>query len=139
MDEHDRIMSLAWRLVEDADAVGDTGDDARAELRTLLQLHAEKEERGLYPLLVDTGDMDTEDRRVFEQEHRELLALVDSADFDTQSSNMLAAHIKAEELELFPDTMFAFDDDAWGEMERVSHELLHEFGIGHDHQHPRDA
>ncbi len=137
MDEHDRIMELAWRLVEALSAssasAGTSHEDVRADLRTLLRMHAEKEERALYPLLVASGDMEAPDRVAFEQEHVDLLALVDSAEFDTRGSNLLAAHIKAEELELFPGTMFAFGDDEWEQMERVSHELFHEFGISHDH------
>lgn len=133
MDEHDRIMELAWRLVDRPTEAGSSSDEVRIELRTLLAMHAEKEEQALYPLLVASGDMEAADRVLFEQEHVDLLALVDGAEFDTSGSNLLAAHIKAEELELFPGTMFAFGDEAWEQMERVSHELFHEFGISHDH------
>lgn len=135
MDEHDRIMDLAWRIVRNPTAGSATGDTARAELRTLLAMHAAKEERALYPLLIASGDLEVTDRGAFEREHRELLALVEDADFDADSSDVLAAHIEAEELELFPDTLGAFDDAAWDEMERVRHEVLHEFGVDHTHLH----
>lgn len=129
MGEHDRIMNLAWRIVEDPDAVNENGDPLKPELRRLLEMHATKEERALYPLLIESGDMEAGDRSVFEEEHRDLLALVDSDTFDAEGSNVLAAHIEAEENDLFPSTMFAFDDDAWALMDRVSSELLGEFGI----------
>lgn len=135
MDEHDRIMDLAWRVVTHADGVSAIGESARTELRDLLRMHAAKEEGALYPLLIASGDLEGTDRAVYEQEHRELLALVDASDFDADSSNVLAAHIEAEELELFPGTMFAFDDDDWAEMDRVRHEVLHTFGIAHSHEH----
>lgn len=133
MDEHDRIMDLAWRVVTGpADDASGTSR-VRAELRTLLEMHATKEERALYPLLIESGDMEPDDRTLFEQEHRDLLALVDELHLDTTGTNVLAAHIKAEELDLFPNAMFAFDDDAWDLMERVSHDLAHEFGVEHEH------
>lgn len=139
MDEHDRIMDLAWRVVKNPVVGSVTGDAARSELRTLLAMHAAKEEGALYPLLIASGDLEVTDRGAFEREHRELLALVDAADFDADSSNVLAAHIEAEELELFPGTMFAFDDDDWAEMDRVRHELFHQFGMDHDHLHDRGS
>ncbi len=139
MDEHDRIMDLAWRVVKHAEGGRAAGEAARAELRVLLEMHAAKEEGALYPLLIASGDLEGDDRQVYEREHRELLALVDDAGFDADSSNVLAAHIEAEELELFPETMFAFDDAAWDEMDRVRHEMSHRFGVDHGHLHGDDG
>lgn len=129
MGEHDRIMNLAWRIVEDPDAVDEHGNPLKPELRRLLEMHAIKEERALYPLLIASGDMESEDRAAFEREHEELLALVDGDTFDAEGSNVLAAHIESEENDLFPSTMFAFDDEDWDRMNRVSRELFSEFGI----------
>lgn len=136
MDEHDRIMDLAWRVVNDPDGARSTGQTARAELVELLAMHAAKEERALYPLLIAAGELDPEDRGVFEQEHRELLAMVQDAGFDAHGSHVLAAHIEAEELGLFPDTVDVFDEADWVEMDRVRHEVFHEYGIDHAHLHP---
>lgn len=139
MDEHDRIMDLAWRIVRHPEVGSASGDAARAELRTLLQIHAAKEEAALYPLLMASGDLDVDDRDVFEEEHRELLALVDDADFDADSSTVLAEHIRAEELDLFPDTIDVFDDADWAEMARIHHEIHHAYQVPHDHHHPGGA
>lgn len=136
MDEHDRIMDLAWRVVEDPGATSADGTSIRDELRALLEMHATKEERALYPLLIESGDMESDARLVFEREHRELLELVDGDHFDADGSNVLAAHIEAEENDLFPNTMFGFDERAWEQMDRVSHELFHQFGIEHVHTGP---
>lgn len=135
MDEHDRIKSLARQVVENAGLDPTAADEVKAELRVLLAMHALKEERALYPLLVASGDMDPEDRLEFEREHRELLAFVDQGELDAAGCAVLSAHIEAEELDLFPFTMFGFDDRAWAEMDRVRHELFHSFGMDHDHLH----
>lgn len=135
MDEHDRIMELAWQMVTAPDASDADGSSTRAELRVLLEMHARKEERALYPLLIDSGDMAPTSREAFEREHRELLDLVDAGRFTSQDSNVLTSHIQAEELELFPSAMFAFEDGAWERMEQVSHDLFHEYGLAHDHGH----
>lgn len=138
MDEHDRILDLAWRITKHPE-VGDViGDAARSKLRALLEMHAAKEEEALYPLLIASGDLDDDDRAVYEREHRELLAAVDTAAFDAHASAALSAHIEAEEFELFPSTMSAFDDTAWAEMDRIRHEKFHAFGVAHDHLHGDD-
>lgn len=133
MDERDRIMDLAWRLINAPDATTADGGSVRAELRSLLEMHALKEERALYPLLIESGDMQPDVREEFEREHRELLALVDGGGFSAEDSKILASHIEAEELELFPSSMFAFEERDWERMEKVSHDLFHEFDIAHDH------
>lgn len=137
MDEHDRIMDLAWRITQGADPKGPMIASARDELVTLLAMHAAKEEAALYPLLIASGDLEADARSDFEREHRELLVLVEAFTFDRDDSNTLAAHIEAEELELFPATMAAFDDAAWHEMDRVRHDMFHRFGMGHGHLHVR--
>lgn len=133
MNEHDRIMGLVRHIVDDPAAVDADGTPLRAELRRLLVMHATKEERALYPLLIDYDELDEPTRAGYEREHEELLARVDSGRFGVEDSNVLAAHIQAEELELFPAARFAFDDDAWNRMTAVSHDLLREFGIEHGH------
>lgn len=136
MDEHDRIMDLAWRVVEDPGGMNDAGGSIKAEFRALLEMHATKEERALYPLLIESGDMDGADRVDFEREHGELLQLVDADEFDADASNLLANHIEAEENDLFPNTMYAFEDADWERMNRVSHELFDEYGLEHVHTGP---
>lgn len=135
MDEHDRIMELAWRVTRNVDSSTPAAVATRCELVDLLRMHATKEEQALYPLLIATGDLEADERADYEREHRELLALVESSTFDQTGSNTLAAHIEAEELELFPETMYAFDTAEWAEMDRVHHEVFHAFGVAHDHGH----
>lgn len=48
-----------------------------------------------------------------EEEHRELDELLATGSFDRRAYFELAAHVEQEEMELFPDAMFGFDDDAW--------------------------
>lgn len=135
MDEHDRIMHLAWRVTQGGDPAGPMVVAAREELSKLLAMHAAKEEEALYRFLIASGDLEDDARAEFEREHRELLGSVGDRTFDRAASNALAAHIEAEELELFPSAMYAFDDEAWAAMDRVHHEMFHRFGMDHDHLH----
>jgi hemerythrin-like domain-containing protein len=79
----------------------------------LLTTHVVKEETGLYPLLRAAGTLDSSTSDELEAEHRELDARVDGGTFDRRADYALAAHIEHEEMELFPDAMFGFEDDAW--------------------------
>lgn len=139
MDEHDSIMELAWKVAEHTIADEDAWRSAREELSAFLLRHATKEEIALYPLLTTSGDLTDGDRALLEEEHRRLLALVDTGAFDRDGCNELAAHIQEEELELFPGAMFAFTDDDWEAMERARHDVFHRLGIPHDdHDHGHD-
>jgi hemerythrin-like domain-containing protein len=111
--EHETILELAWELAE----ATRTGRPARTgvadDLRALLDRHIDKEERALYPLLVDVGDLDRETKDALEDEHVEVRAALADGAFDRRDYYALGAHIEQEEMELFPAAMFGFDDDAW--------------------------
>jgi hemerythrin-like domain-containing protein len=111
--EHETILSLAWPLAE-AFRRGEVTDPAvRDELLAILDPHVVKEETGLYPLLLEVGDLSVKTSRTLEDEHRTLHAAMTDGVFDRREYYALAAHIEQEELELFPAAMFAFDDDEW--------------------------
>lgn len=105
--EHERILDLAWRVAEHDDAA------ARAALLPLLAEHVAKEEQGLYPQLVDAGDLDSQVLAVLEAEHRSIDAQAAGPGWNRRAYYELAAHIEQEEMELFPAAMFSFDDDDW--------------------------
>lgn len=114
--DHETILSLAWQLAE-APRRGDTTDPAaRDELLAILDAHVVKEETGLYPLLLATGDLSVETSGTLEDEHRTLRAALTGGSFDRRDYYALAAHVEQEEMELFPAAMFAFDDDEWNEL-----------------------
>lgn len=111
--EHETILSLAWPLAE-AFRRGEVTDPAvRDKLLAILDAHVVKEETGLYPLLLEVGDLSVKTSRTLEDEHRTLRAAMTDGVFDRRECYALAAHIEQEELELFPAAMFAFDDDEW--------------------------
>ncbi|MDZ7678858.1 MAG: hypothetical protein U5K29_09920 [Acidimicrobiales bacterium] len=60
-----------------------------------------------------TGRFGIGDRARLEEEHAALGAALQHGTFDRRTFYELAAHIEEEEMELFPMTMFGFDDDEW--------------------------
>ena len=119
--EHEKILERAWAAAE---AFGT--DDAPAAMRRLLAVldsHVEKEERGLYPLLTETGDLTPAAREAFEAEHAELRQALVTGAFDRHAYYALAAHAEAEENELFPVALFGFDDVDWEQMDAVHLEV----------------
>ncbi len=136
--DHERILELAWQVA--------TGDPeaperlaARDALVTLLGVHSVKEEIGLYPQLIESGDLAVEDNDRLEEEHREVHEALVADRFDKREYFALAAHIEEEESELFPFAMFAFDEDEWNRMDAAHHEAFHRLGLPHDHRHPTVA
>lgn len=123
-EDHEVILALAWHLAEANHDGAPADDDVRAELLAVLDLHVAKEETGLYPLLLEQGDLSFETSRTLEDEHRTLREALTGDAFDRRDYYALAAHIEEEELELFPAAMFAFDDDEW-------HELAHACNLAH--------
>jgi hemerythrin-like domain-containing protein len=111
--EHERILVLAWRVAEQRD------EGARAELLQLLAGHVAKEEHGLYPQLVATGDLDHDVVDALEAEHTTIDAQAAGDRWDRRAYYELAAHIEQEEMELFPSAMFGFDDTDWAELGAV--------------------
>lgn len=136
--DHERILDMAWIVA----AAGDRTDPARLrtrdELVALLDEHVVKEETGLYPQLMGTGDLSTETNDRLEEEHRVVRrALVDDC-FDRKLYFALAAHIEEEEMELFSGARFAFDDEEWAEMDAAHHAAHHAAGRPHGHGHAHD-
>lgn len=117
--EHEVILGHAWAVAEGQDP----GGRRATALVAMLEDHVHKEEAGLYPWLVRTGDLaaDTLDR--LEAEHRDVHAEIAEGRFGRVQFYALAAHIEEEELELFPAAMFAFDDDAWADLDRLVGDL----------------
>lgn len=113
--EHEEILSLAWRVAEESDQ--SVVEAARVRLRALLDIHVVKEETALYPLLLEHGDLEAGTAAALEDEHRALHAALADGPFDRRAYYALAAHIEQEEMELFPEAMFAFDDDEWDEVD----------------------
>lgn len=120
--EHETILALAWQLAEATRQRVLVDGSIRDQLLRRLDLHVAKEEKGLYPLLLEQGDLSVETSNALEAEHRSLHASLTHGAFDRRDYYALAAHIEEEEMELFPAAMFAFDDDTWGEMQAVHHE-----------------
>jgi hypothetical protein len=112
-EEHERILEVAWALSEHQRATGVADGPLRDQLVAMLEVHVEAEEAALYPLLVETGDLDPSDRGRLEDEHAELQAVLHEGRFDHRAFYELAAHIEEKELELFPMAMFGFDDADW--------------------------
>jgi len=131
--DHERILELAWRVAETAGTGGSQCEAARVDLLALLDVHAAKEEAGLYPLLVGMGELSQEWCDALEEEHRMFHDVISRGEFDRRKHYELAAHTEEEEMELFPAARFAFDDIDWGDMDRAHHAAVHRFGVTHSH------
>ena len=115
--EHEQILEVAWALSEQHRVDGTAEGPLRDRLARMLGVHVEAEETALYPLLVDTGDLDPASSDELEDEHTALATALISGTFDRRTYYELAAHIEHEEMELFPLAMFGFDDDDWAVLE----------------------
>ena len=111
--EHEEILRVAWELAEHVRRTGATSPGLRDELLRMLAIHVEAEEAALYPLLVTTGGLDPDRSAALEREHDDLEAALVHGTFDRRTYYELAAHIEEEEMDLFPQAMFGFDDEAW--------------------------
>jgi hemerythrin-like domain-containing protein len=111
--EHEEILRLAWELVEAARLGMAPEASTRRDLLALLDLHATKEETGLFPALVATGGLSPDNVADLEAEHRELHRQLAAARLDRRDFYALAAHIEEEEMELFPAAMLGFDQEEW--------------------------
>lgn len=122
--DHEEILRLAWDLAEAARlGVASDTPSTRRELLALLDAHVAEEETGLYPALVATGAVAAEQVTALEGEHRDLHARLASGTFDRRDFYALAAHIEAEEMELFPGAMLGFDEEEWAEVDSA-HRLV---------------
>jgi hypothetical protein len=120
--DHERILRAAWTLAETP-----LGDPRRPELTArlldVLDPHVEKEEQGLYPYLLEQGDLSPQAGAALEDEHVALRAALTGGRFDRRDYYALAAHIEDEEMELFPAAMFGFDDEVWDALDGLARKL----------------
>ena len=114
--EHEVILAAAWALAEATRSGHPAEAGSRLELLAVLDLHAAKEEAGLYPELVALGGLSEQERDELEAEHLVLRAVVADGEFDRRAYYALAAHIEVEELELFSAARFSFDERDWDAM-----------------------
>lgn len=125
--EHDEILRLAWQVVEATHAT--EAEQARMDLRALLDLHVRKEEFGLYPLLVACGRITRMRSDDLEEEHVEIRRSLAGGDFIRRDYYALAAHVEDEETDLFPAARFAFDEEEWALLE-AAHRAAEEYEGG---------
>lgn len=121
--EHEEILERAWAVVQAHRT--ETAARAVEALLEVLDPHVAKEEAALYPLLVDTGDIDRETRAAFEAEHVEIRRVLLAGEFDRGAYYALAAHAEAEANEMFPLALFGFDDQDWEGMQAVHRAVGH--------------
>jgi hypothetical protein len=131
--EHEEILSRAWALAEATRACRLPPTRDVDELVRMLDVHARKEETGLYRELADLGALGADQLADLEEEHRELHDALTSTAFDRRAFYALAAHIEVEEMELFPAAMLRFDDEEWLAMD-AAHDRAEVFP-----QHPIDT
>jgi hemerythrin-like domain-containing protein len=117
--EHEEILRSAWELVEAARLGTHPAATARRDLLALLEVHAAKEETGLFPALVGTGGLSLGSVADLEAEHRQFRRQFAAATLDRRAFYALAAHIEQEEMELFPAAMLGFDQEEWSATEEA--------------------
>lgn len=109
--EHDEILELAWTVLMSG-ADGAALDAAAVDqLIWLLDVHIDKEETGLYPLLRENGDLDETQGHRLERDHVVVRDALVAGQFGRTEYNDLVAHIEEEDDDLFPVAMFGFGDD----------------------------
>ena len=117
--EHEQILAKAWVLAEAARAGRPAPPDVLDSLLGLLDLHALKEETGLYPELVEVGGLTEDACADLEEEHRVIRAALVDGRFDRREYYELASHIEVEEMDLFSAARLAFEEPEWEEMAGV--------------------
>lgn len=128
--EHEEILVVAWRAAEADDLASGPGREALDALAELHGRHSRKEELGLFPLVLEGGDCTPELIASLEAEHRELDGNLAAGRFTRDDYYALAAHIEAEENEVFPMAMFGFDNTMWDDMEHAHRHVDAEAGAG---------
>lgn len=111
--DHVEILSLAEPLAA-ATREGRAIDPAVADrLLSLLVVHAEKEEVGLYPILIAAMGESADAFDHLEVEHVEVAEAIRAGTFDHLALYALQRHIEEEEEVLFSGALFHFDGDTW--------------------------
>lgn len=114
--EHVRILTIATSLADATRNHQAIDAGRRDELVALLHLHVDKEETGLYPLLLDVASWPSDTFADLEEEHRELFSAIDEERFDHLALYALQRHIEEEEEVLFSAAVFHFDGDTWDDL-----------------------
>lgn len=140
-EEHEQILEMAWAIVLKVESGARLALDDVRDLVSILDIHVAKEEFGLYPKLVEVGELGESLLDELEAEHVEIRRTLMNFEYDRKDYFELAAHIETEEEELFPLTVFSFDDDDWGELEALERtaqaaEEAHPHLCSSDHDHP---
>ena len=110
---------MAWELAEAVRTGHPSKPGVLNSLLVLLELHAIKEEAGLYPELLEVGGLTEAACAELEEEHRMVRAALVAGRFDRSVYYELASHIEVEEMELFSAARFAFEEPEWEEMAGV--------------------
>lgn len=118
-EEHEQILAMAWAVVLKLEGGESIGIDDVRDLVAMLDIHVAKEEFGLYPKMVEVGELGETLLGELEAEHADIRRSLMSFEYDRKDYYELAAHIETEEEELFPLTVFSFDDDDWDELESM--------------------
>lgn len=146
--EHVRLRELSDQLRSTS---ATSGHDAEvfAEFESLLDLHAAKEEVGLFPKVLGLGVMDDQIAQLVtehEQLHRQLSPGPSGPEVHA-ALMLLAQHIDDEEYDLFPHVFHALDPEDWDEIELahravefvfLGEEAAHAADELHGHEHPHD-
>ena len=116
--EHEELITLMDRLRAALDA-SEGYEDVFARFVRLLDIHAAKEEIGLFP---QVRTLEVLDDRVDElvHEHRRLEVLLADGPTGTgvhDAIKLLTLHIDDEENDLFPHVFHALDPEQWDEIE----------------------
>lgn len=146
--EHVRLQILSEQLKAGLRAKEDISD-LFDEFTHLLDMHAAKEEVGLFPKVNTLQVMDDQIAQLI-AEHDKLHQQLGSgpAGRDVPAAlKLLAQHIDDEEFDLFPHVIHALDPEDWEEIElahRAVEEVFGSDGVtpggqpSHDHAHPHD-
>ena len=117
--EHEQILALAEPLARATRHGADVDPAVPGRLVELLQLHAAKEEAGLYPLLIAEMGASPDAFDDLEEEHVEIVAAIQAGAFDHLSLYALQRHIEEEEEVLFSGALFHYDGDTWDDLDAV--------------------
>ena len=129
MADHEEIALLAERIASALDA-GDTGRAAglAAEVAARFDVHARKEERGLFAQLI-LADVAGGSVGQLEGQHGELRAALRNADAVARPGELRAAldalcsHADEEDTDLFPAAMQLLPDQRWAAVAAAHREV----------------
>jgi len=116
--EHAELQHLSGHL-RDALAAGEDATDDFSRFKDLLEVHAAKEEVGLFPQVLVLGKLDDRISELI-HEHDQLHVLLADGPQGTgvaDALKLLAQHIDDEEYDLFPHVFNALDPEQWDEIE----------------------